>query len=88
MKKKKERESNFEGTTMWLAEEMGGTICECKGPEERVYMVCVKKKEEPRGGGEGKQVRVSVEEQGPSLRALPASTLDFSLREKGKRWKF
>ena len=48
----------------------------------------VKKKEEPRGGGEGKQVRVSVEEQGPSLRALPASTLDFSLREKGKRWKF
>ena len=67
---------------MWLAEEMGGTICECKGPEERVYMVCVKKKEEPRGGGEGKQVRVSVEEQGSILEGIASINFGFFSERK------
>ena len=53
----KKRKCKFEWMTTWLAEEMGGTICECKGPEERVYTVCVKKKDEPRGGRGEKQVR-------------------------------
>ena len=38
--------------TSWIAEEMGGTIGECKGPEERVYTVCVKNQEEPGVVGE------------------------------------
>ena len=40
------REGNFEVTATRIAEEMGRNVCECKGPEARVYTVCVKKNKE------------------------------------------
>ena len=33
-------------TATRIAEEMGRNVCECKGPEARVYKVCVKKNKE------------------------------------------
>ena len=83
-KKKRERECNFEGMTTWLAEEMGGTICECKGPEERVYMVCVKKKEEPRGCGEWKQVRDECGGAGSILEGIASINFGFFSERKGQ----